>query len=328
MIRFLVVLVLLQVASVIVAQLTDNGARESADQIMSRLAPELDVNSSKVVRDSMNIRGEYREYIVVSYGTASISFLASGEVTGLSIDGRAIEPREAEPEAFRSDEEAWQAVESLLAELDFDLPTGLERESLEREEQGYKEFVYTFYLRPRPFGYGNSSGNYVCVQLHRVTGRVRHLSVSRGWQYETPNVRITEEQAVQKAIEIYGGSSSDWRGRQLRFSTVNYDRAPAYLKPLIEQRVMRLMYTVSSSKGSVMIDSVTGDVVDSWQIEGAENDGKHARGSGQESDTAASESSDRNMTLLPVALGGLIGLGVVVYVTRRKTIVSKLRDRG
>lgn len=63
-----------------------------------------------------------------------------------------------------------------------------------------------------------------------------------------------------------GGKASDWRV-ELKYGTMNCDRAPEYFRPLISQHVMRLLYRLQrydaeSGKSSLIsIDSVTGAVL-------------------------------------------------------------------
>lgn len=248
-------------------QLSNEDAIRAAEEHLRSLGAHALAKNPQVRRSSMAVRGESEERIRVHFDDAAVSLNQNGTLSGLSIDGSAMEPRTDTPEKFASDDQAWQAVEEILSRSNIELPPDLERHSLSRGKQAYKEFIYTFYLRPKPYGYGNSSGNYVCVQLHRVTGAVRHVSVASGWTYEEPNLQTSHQEAIQAAMRTLGGSESDWTGKQLLYTSASYERAPEHIRRLLERQVMRLMYIISSDRGSVMVDSVTGDVIQTMHLD-------------------------------------------------------------
>lgn len=309
------------------AQISDDQAIREARKFISALAPE-EVNKQPVVlRDKMEVRGATLEYFHVQFEEVVVSLEIDGTFIGFyNMSGSALEPKRGGRDKYETDEEAWRALEEVLGNLHLNLPPGLKRDEIRRQDGETSDFVYTFYMRPHPHGYDHSEGNYLAAELHRVTGRVLGLSVARGWTYEPPNVRVSESQAVERAVETFGGEPSEWRA-QLKYKSMAYDRAPAYFKPMVSQQIMRLMYLIGSERGTVMVDSVTGSVLDSWTIEEAGHPGKRAEAATQSRDgeqaeirTSAPKSGARSSTLsLAIGLGAvLVAVGGVVLSRRAR----------
>jgi len=68
-----------------------------------------------------------------------------------------------------------------------------------------------------------------------------------------------------------GGLPGEW-GAVMSYETANRPDAPRAIRDLNAQRTMRLCYNVTSAWGTVIVDSVTGEVVRSERTVGA--DGK------------------------------------------------------
>jgi hypothetical protein len=311
-------------AQIGIAQLSDKGAIERASGYIEKLAPDVRHEAPRVWRDSFDVRGHSIGYLQVFFGEVSVGLMESGEFLSYA-DSRGGSPRDGAPDKHATEEEAWAALEETLSEVDLGAAEDLHRSSFTQQGSAYSDSVNVFYFRPRPYGYEHSSGNYVAAVVHRITGKLIGLSVARGWTYEAPDIRVTEEQAVQKAIEQRGGQPADWVGRQLRYASMDYERAPEYLKPMIARQEMRLMYIMSAKRGVVMIDSVTGAVVDTWQYDDAEGRGTSSGGAEDARPRPESESGlegdRRSPWLLPVlGVGALfvVGFGVVVAKARRR----------
>ncbi len=198
----------------------------------------------------------------------------------LSWDGRllsfndwsaqATEPRSG-PEKYKTDEEAWQALESMLQKLD--VPKDLTDRRLERIEPPGTDYAYSFELSPRPHGFGSQGGNSVVCWLQRVTGRVIRLGISRGWTYEPPNVKVTKEQAIANASVLFPAKGESWSA-ELKYWAVGNPGAPAELREMYARKLARLHYVVTRKKyvgipakrmlsECVLVDAVTGNVSDS-----------------------------------------------------------------
>jgi hypothetical protein len=331
--HLLAVVLLSHLALMAPAQLTDAEAIERARPIVAALAPEYADFQGSVWRDSLSVRGRVQSYMQVLFGEVRVTLADDGTFGAFSnLAPEALRPRRDAPDKYSDDDQAWRALEELLDGLDLALPANLERAELKRYDTDTYDYVYSFYLRPAPYGYANSAGNYVAAELHRVTGRVLHLSIARGWQYELPNVRVSEQEAVQIAIALRGGVEADWIGRQLQYMSMAHERAPAYLKTMMEEQKMRLMYIISSRDGkAVMIDSVTGTVVDSWQADSSAHSGREVVGgtdsaskspdSGRGSNQVrARRSTTTGLTIGAVA--GVIALVVAVYIRRRARFIA------
>jgi len=297
-------------------QISDEDAIGIAKKYLKPFVSQTILASPRLLRESMPVRGSTEQKIGIYFQDATVFLNEDGSLSGLSIDGSAADPRTEQPEKFKSDEEAWLAMAETLRQTNLVLPPNLERHSLTKGKQGYNEYVYTFYMRPRPYGYGNSSGNYVSVQLNRVTGALRHVSLATGWTYEEPNLQISHKEAIQAALGTLGGAESEWTGKQLRYCAVPYERAPEYLRALLDRQVMRLMYIISSGRGSVMIDSVTGQVLDSWQSEGSS---VSVSRSGDMAGSTQTEGMPRKATVAIVVVAALLLVfGVAFQVVNRR----------
>ncbi len=161
------------------------------------------------------------------------------------------------------DESAWVAAESILAR--FDTPSGIARARLVREaSKAYSPAVVYCYFNVRPHGYESSAGNTANVCLDQNDGTPVRVSISSGWAYEPPNIRVTHEQAVSKAREIYGGSIEEWHSKLVYLVGSNHSM-PSYMREMAANKIQRLCYSLwretQSRVYSVQIDSVTGQVL-------------------------------------------------------------------
>ena len=325
--RFLAFLSVALIGCLCHAQISEDQAIREAKRYISALAPEEIDKQPVVLRDTMEVSGATLEYFHVQFEEVVVALESDGTFIGFyNMSGPALEPKRGGPDKYVTDEEAWRALEDVVANLHLNLPPGLERDEIRRQDGETSDFVYKFYMRPRPHGYDHSEGNYLAAELHRITGRVLGLGVSRGWTYEPPNVRVSESQAVERAVETFGGEPSEWRV-QLKYDSMAYDRAPAYFRPMICQQVMRLMYLISSGRGTVMVDSVTGSVLDSWTVDAVGHSGKRAgaatqsRGGEQAGTPAeAPRSGPTSSTLtLAISLGAVfVSVGGVVLFRRAR----------
>ncbi len=318
MIKSVSTFIFLIFASLSLAQISDEYAIERARSFLSVLAPEKSEKPAQVTRESIRIADANVDFVRVYIDEAWISLQSTGRLSGISIGGEQLRPRGGSPDKYRTDEEAWNALDEVINRLDLDLPPGLKRSELTKLEsdQG-QDYAYLFYMRPDSHGYENSMGNYLAAELHRITGKVLHISVARGHTYEAPNIRITEEQAVAKAVAKLGGSPADFTGRELKYFSMSYDEAPDYFKELIRNKVMRLMYLMSAPQGTAMIDSVTGDLVTTMHIDSSP--GKPVKKSVATSAKLKEkvQDSSEQSSLAPIAIAGLVALFAVAMAAFR-----------
>ncbi|MEQ1821114.1 MAG: hypothetical protein ABL949_01250 [Fimbriimonadaceae bacterium] len=114
-------------------------------------------------------------------------------------------------------------------------------------------------LRSATYGYPALSGNHVYIKFDIRRGRVTSIDLEEGWQYEAPRIAVTAAYAKQKAVEALGGEAGEW---QLSLTYQAGDAAgPRELYELTLQHVQRLCYEMSCPRGTVVIDSVTGETV-------------------------------------------------------------------
>lgn len=341
------------------AQISDEQAVLEARRYVSAFAPEaLSENPRVFFRDRMDGWAPDSEYVMVSFGEVVTSLKNDGTfLCFYSMRRATLLPKGGAPDKYETDEAAWRAFEEVLSRIELDLPEGLERHRLERVSHEGQDYVYRFYMRLRPYGYETLGGWKISGEIQRITGRVVSIVHSRpGWTYEPPNVQVSESQAIEKAVETMGGPASDWRV-ELKYGTMNYDRAPEYFKALISQQVMRLIYRMqrydpqTKVSSLISIDSVTGAVlstqtltIDSPTVENADaRTGFVAESSatpkvaekvspprGLDSPSvgrarnAAAESSPSLPTFVFITLAALVGMGGLVLIFRR----SPAPERG
>lgn len=278
----LMVLLLAIVCCLCNAQISDEQAIFEARRYVAAFAPEALDEEPRIFREPIDSWGPSAQRVIIYFGEVVTSLKNDGTFLSFSsMSKSALLPKGGAPDKYETDEDAWRAFEDVLARVDLDLPEGLKRHRLERVSHEGQDYVYRFYMRLRPYGYETLGGWKIRGEIQRITGRAVSIVLSRpGWTYEPPNVRVSESQAIEKAIEAMGGAASDWRV-ELKYGTSNYDRAPEYFRSLISQQVMRLLYRLQrydaeSGKSSIIsIDSVTGAVlsrqtltIDSPPVEG------------------------------------------------------------
>ena len=327
--KALSILIFALVANLCPAQISDEEAILQAKKYISAWSPEFLAERPTVLRDTMAVRGRTIEYFHVQFGEAVAWLKSDGTFTGFANMGSAASnARGPGSDIFGADEEVWARLLEITAEIE--LPEGLERSKLEREDREGLPFCFRLTMRPSPFGYVDSDGNYLVAELHRTTGQLLGLSVARGWTYEPPNIRMSESQAIARGVDAFGGDPAEWRA-QLVYKSLAYERAPSYFKPMITRQKMRLMYIVSSDRGTVMIDTVTTSVLDSWKIDADGGSGKNssvsptgsaagvAQGlkSGDSRDPLASAGPTSRVLSLAIGTGALlIAAGAVVFIRR------------
>jgi len=177
----------------------------------------------------------------------------------VDMSDEAYSPRTISREKFPTDASAWDALDTLLRNLD--APPSLTRHSAVRlHGESEPAPIIRLLMRDKPYGYVAQGGNTVLAEFHRQTGRVLKLTISTGWSYEPPNARVSSSQAIDQAIALRGGVREDWSSF-LEYWTSSDPNAPVGIRELRVLRKMRLCYNVFGARGSVLVDSVTGDVV-------------------------------------------------------------------
>ncbi len=244
---------------VAVAQINDAEAIAQARQYVSSFAPERLSHSPKVFREEMpDIPGGPDQRVSVYFGDALVWLNGAGTFSGFT-NGSAQEPVTGGVNRWASDEEAWRALESMLGE--FEIANGLTRKTLERASNDMRPNEVNFTLAARPYGYEADGGNVAYAVVHRVTGKIISLHVGRGWQYEPPNILVSEETAINNVRLAHGGTVGDW-SVSMRYTTFADRDAPEYVRQMRLGKTMRLHYVLYSPPiGTAFVDSVTGDIV-------------------------------------------------------------------
>lgn len=158
-----------------------------------------------------------------------------------------------------TDEANWSALEAKLAALR--LPHTFRRIKFKRVKGNAKRpDALRFMLEMFPFGYRSGLRAEVFAWMGAASGEVFALNLTTGWDYERPKVRVSPEEAIAQAIRIYGGEPADWK-YSLTYEADGTEESPAEMRELTERRVQRACYNLWSRAGSVIVDSVTGEIV-------------------------------------------------------------------
>lgn len=194
--------------------------------------------------------GPYATWIV-NFGDAMIMMELTGLLASFTADVKSDE-NHPHRDPFVNDEAAWEFAEDVLAPLG--VAEGLHRVTLEREPS-----YVNLHFGTRPFGYPAMGGNSASVSVRKRDRKVTSLGISRGWSYEAPNIKVTEAQAIATAKKHLKAFSDGWT-TGLSYWVIYVPEASDAVRQLYEQRTSRLFYDVWSEEGSVLIDSITGEV--------------------------------------------------------------------
>lgn len=249
--------------------LSDSEYRSIALKIAQGLDRPLRENKAEVIRRSYKNNPE-SSFIEVNDGEAMVRLSPPGSFKGFS----ELDPRElidGENQKGLTEAQAWVRAEKILANLD--APSGLTRLSSRKKQAGNgPPGMYQMVFAPRPHGFIAESGNVAFVHIKQSTGQVVFAAISRGWTYESPNVQIAPEQAKLIAAKVEGGDPSDYASA-IKYYASAAQSAPASFRKLFDGKVMRLCYILDAQGKSVIVDSVTGDVVTSGKHGGSAQSG-------------------------------------------------------
>jgi hypothetical protein len=274
--RLVIVLVYSWLITVVHAQISDEQAVALARSYARR------VESGFVGEQARVLRDPERQELSVWFSQASVYVDLLSDGGFRSYRYAKGDPDPYRPEWFSSDEQVWRAAEALLAR--FETPPGLERHRLVRTDPIP---VIRCFFNVRPYGYQSWAGNTATVEFRKGDGKPLKVSISKGWTYGAPNIRVTEAQARAKACEVYGGDPSSWRTKL--YWEVGYSpRDPQYIQELARQKIARLVYglwreTAGRPEVMVIVDTVTGQVVTHGRFGGKPFNGEqHAPRSNQQ----------------------------------------------
>lgn len=195
-------------------------------------------------------------HVVIAFGEQFVHFGLDGQLRGYAdLSARTREEQAPGSSPLAVDANAFSAAERILGSIDEG--GGFERKSIKRS----RGLIYVG-LAAKPYGYWSDGGNQALVTLMEGSGRVREVMLSRGWTFEPPNIHVTPEQAVDKAVAALGGSRANWQYR-LEYTTWASSRAPAEIQSLHAKKTMRLHYNLwSDLRSAAYVDSVTGTLFD------------------------------------------------------------------
>lgn len=240
------------------AQIDDARAIALARPIVARFAPEALDAKPQVRHESMpKAPGGPVESVCVVFGRVGVWFEGAGEFTRF-VSGITGQPKGSAPTKYKTDAEAWKAVEAVL--VGFDVPEGLTNKRLQRSTRNGEPSTIWFTLEPQPYGYEANEGNFVRATIHQKSGRLMRLEISRGWTHEPPNVRISPEQVIETVRLAHGGKAKDWKASLSYFSA--YDPYATGQQSVIPTKTKRLFYSLWSNRGTARADSVTGKIID------------------------------------------------------------------
>lgn len=254
--RFVQSIVLCLNVSIALAQLTDSQVRSQARQFTTSIGQPCEFPDNSTLK--RNPFGQGTGFKVQS-GEVLVFLDKVGKIARYADLGAMRTGPSRGADRFASDEVAWRYVENLLPILD--VPLSLNRSVLRRvggDGSGKPCLVLQFV--DRPYGYKAIVGNTVSFTLNKVSGRIVSLNVSRGWSYEEPSIAVSAAMAKQVACDSLGGTPDEWQYLLEYIGNSSTTSAPQ-VRALYNQRKVRLCYNLWSNRGSVIVDSITGDIV-------------------------------------------------------------------
>lgn len=252
---------LLALATTVLAQ--DRISEDEAKAVARRVARVLG-GSAKFGADAQvnyeRAEGRLGGFVVrVTEPGTAITTDAKGVLLSYSHTARIADPYRVGARRYADDEANWSALEAKLAALD--LPMKFKRVKFKRVKgNANRPDALRFSLDMLPHGYRASTKAEASAWMASATGEVFALNLIAGWDFEPPNIQASPEEAVAKAVEIYGGKPAEWKF-ELTYEADGSQDAPSGIRNLTERRVKRLCYNLFHPNGSVLVDTVTGEVV-------------------------------------------------------------------
>lgn len=171
--------------------------------------------------------------------------------------------------AIDSDASAWNAATNFLNRL------GLASEFYQRSVSRYAwgvsvnenrrgKAIVRFEVRPHGFGtFGN--GNKAIVTLDTQTGELVTLELETRWTYTPPpTVRIGAQAANQAAHSLVGEALRT----EIGYFTPNGEFGSVTGLTMLRAHISKLSYCVTSSRGSVIVDASTGQILGGGRFAG------------------------------------------------------------
>lgn len=215
---------------------------------------------SAVLTQRQAFRGPSISLWEVTFDKVVVALSERGELYSF----RYLEPGKLEESSVRSpeptEEESWQLAEKTLAPLG--VPPGLYRSAFFKTPAGTGTPGFTtLVFEVRPHGYAALGGNIAMVGFHNASRQVRTVQVSRHWTYERPQIRISASKAKEIVADKTNTKAALWQSA-LCYVAEGGPKAPKAIRELCFKRTMRLCYELRSNhRGTVIVDSVTGEVV-------------------------------------------------------------------
>ncbi len=330
--RTLALAALALLASASLAQISDSEAKSAADSVLRVLGSDAVSKNAKVSRDTIPTKHGSDEIVRVIYGEVTVQFYEDGSLLSfrdLSKNSVTYEPDDEEK--YPTDEEAWQAFEEVISKLE--TPADVGRTGLSRATKNGLPYTMTFVMeRAKAFAWPVTGGNRVTAEMDRMSGKIITLHIVSGWTYERRNVSVGAAAAIGVTRKRYGGVHGDWIP-SMRYSYPDGNAAGAELAALMTEKKMRLMYVLKSDSATVLVDSVTGKIVDYSQTAlqaeaqanaaGAQN-GKTEQASSKQAQQGEDASGDgksggpSTLLLMMGGVGALLILNICVRLFVKK----------
>ncbi|MEQ1935065.1 MAG: hypothetical protein ABL962_14495 [Fimbriimonadaceae bacterium] len=247
-------------------QLSDSAARNHAAVHATNLGIQFDREQAELSRSG--------QYIFVEHNGKRIALNCNnGRLKSFQQTIRAVAEDANAPSHFQADGAVIERAMFVMSK--FPCPPGLSCEytvwgqPLLRYVPGVSLPVVECYFVQHPNGYLAMSGNHVYMKFDMRRGRVTSMDIAEGWQYESPRIVVSGLQAKETASSILGGAPSEWQPH-LTYQPGSSD-GPREIYELTLRHIQRLCYEMRSQWGTVIVDSVTGEVVFAGSPSGAVN---------------------------------------------------------
>ncbi len=247
-------------SSLSIAQLSDGQVRARANQFSIQLGQPATFQPPAVIRRGTQPGATFRSgRVSIQSREIVVTLDVTGNLVGYADMGAGRTTPHSGQDRFPSEIAVWAHVEQLLEAIG--APSELTRvKILRRGGDGSGAPSYLLRLEQRPNGYQAQSGNVVSCSVHRISGRLLSLHIGRGWTHEPSNIQITPLAAKETAARTLGGNAQDWNYVVQYWTSSSTTTAPQ-IAEMNSRKVMRLCYNLYCDLGSVIVDSVNGDMV-------------------------------------------------------------------
>ncbi len=190
-------------ACLTLGQVSDSEAKARARAYAIAISQPLEGDVQVIRRDQRVSQVHTYKYVEVSDGLAAVRLDSKGLFTGY-IDlkpNTSSSPVGARP--VNTEADAWVAFDRIKGAIDAS-EGQIVRNAERMDARPGPPAQWLVATRPMPNGYPTMGGNEVKASIREQDGRFLLVSVSRGWTFEAPNIKVSKEASLDKGFRGCG----------------------------------------------------------------------------------------------------------------------------